>query len=282
MSPIRRAPSSIGGSDGATKDLSWSAFGSETSEPDLQPVFFDRQIGARAAQICDLQRRNAPSRRGRPKATGYGEGMANGYSRLKRVRSGVRYGSGNEEWPVLANLHFHEGLQDQLLLLKGELNGLGKRNRGEATCWNLAQQGKRYRARIVDDDFQRIGWLAEHGHAKDIASVKSVPIRVSNIGGEQNKDDGETTTHCAHATGRILKPDEQPSAPLLPSATAWTENVDLNSSSSFALRLPACLVVSCSSEGVVLNAGVQVHKTGSPDPALGRAGGRSAVTANAS
>jgi len=50
--------------------------------------------------------------------------MANRYSRLKRVRSGVSHRSGDKKWPVLADLHFHEWLEDELLLLKCALNGL--------------------------------------------------------------------------------------------------------------------------------------------------------------
>ncbi|OWK22107.1 hypothetical protein AJ88_15240 [Mesorhizobium amorphae CCBAU 01583] len=183
-----------------------SSFRLEPGEPNLEAIFFNRQICARAAQIGYLQGRFHVSHRGSPKAACDGERMANRYSRLKRVRSGMGHRSGNEERPVLADLHFHEGLEDELLLLKCALNGLREGNGGEAARLDITQQGKRNGAPIIDHDVERIGCLADNRNAQDVTAVERISVCGGRIRGEQYKGYGEATNHREHAADRRFKP----------------------------------------------------------------------------
>src|SRR5258708_28327296 len=106
--------------------------GLQTCQPNLQTILFDPQVCARAAQVCYLECRFRVSCCCRSKAAGNGERVANGYSWLERVRSGVSDCSADEERPVLADLHLHERLQDQVLLLKRALDLMGQVSRCEA------------------------------------------------------------------------------------------------------------------------------------------------------
>ena len=143
--------------------------------------------------------------------------MANGYSRLKRIGTGTGHRSGNEEGPVLADLHLHKRFEDELLPLKRTLNGLRKGDAGQAARLNVAKQGKRYRAAVVDHDLQRIGGLAEHGYAQHVAGVESVSVGARRIRGKQDKGHGEEAANDREQrAGREVKLAAQPRSAIFP------------------------------------------------------------------
>ncbi|KSV68779.1 hypothetical protein N183_30910 [Sinorhizobium sp. Sb3] len=119
-------------------------------------------------------------------------------------------GAGNEERPVLPDLDFDIGVEDQFPLLVSAPDILRKGAGRQATGPNVSEKWKRDRAAIIDHNLQRIGWFPEDQDTHHVARVEEIPVGAGEVRGEQSDDERKSSQPKATAINPTVRSMEAP------------------------------------------------------------------------